>query len=729
MNRQDQLEELLVDWGVQRQQGNEITAEELCKDKPEFVADMSQLIRDLKSTDWLEEDNDVDDDFLQLPEFNTVSRQADETLLPECKLNIDQFAAAIAGSGLMDSEKVQQFRDDHPTDEPLSFARELVAANKLTRFQATVLLDERDQPLLLDRYIILDEIGSGGMGAVFKALHVQMDRVVALKILPRAAVDSPDKVARFHREVRAAAKLEHPNIVTAFDAHESKGIHYLVMSYVNGSDLSQTVRKQGPLSVTKTVDCVMQAATGLEHAHQQGIAHRDVKPANLLLDKQGTLKILDMGLARIDTADPEHGKTVTHELTQAGTMMGTVDYIAPEQAMDTRDADGRSDIYSLGCTLYYLLTGSPIYAEDTIMKTVMAHQQNTIPSLRRDRDDVPEELNAVYEKMVAKKPADRYQSMIDVITALEAIVIDERQEAEVRKPVVPEPQALHETATFIDTGRDVVEPQPAAGSSQPPKRRRPLIAAGLWGFGGLLLLAGILITIQTPDGDIVIESNIADFEVFVDSKKVVTITDPKDKGKITVEVKPGAKVLSVSKDGFEADVKEFTLKSVKGPIKVTFVPVQKTKTAEPSHDKLTEFERNRLVAERIIEIGGKLGIDNDGDRGNHYEVSSLDKLPENDFHLNTIDCTENTKLTDDVLEELHRLHPFLKTTFLEFGGTAITSHGLAHLAGWSVPHLVLNGNTAVAGRGLQHLQEIKELSGLHLNKVPLAPAQATIFVS
>ena len=295
--------------------------------------------------------------------------------------------------------------------------------------------------MILGNYTILDKIGAGGMGQVFKAEHRRMKRTVAVKMLPKAVTKDAAAVARFQREVEAAAKLRHPNIVAADDADEANGVHFLVMEYIEGSDLSALVKKDGPLAVAKAVNYVLQAARGLEFAHGEGVIHRDIKPGNLLLDKKGTVKILDMGLARLSS---DGNASTQAELTGTGAVMGTVDYMAPEQALSTKHADARADIYSLGCTLYYLITGKAAYDGDTLMAKLLAHREMPIPALGAN---VPEQVQAVFEKMVAKTVEDRYQTMSQVVAALEPCSSGQQTSLGIQQPLGTNPDA--DALTFL----------------------------------------------------------------------------------------------------------------------------------------------------------------------------------------------------------------------------------------------------------------------------------------
>jgi len=274
--------------------------------------------------------------------------------------------------------------------------------------------EEKDRHGVLGEYTLLEEIGGGGMGRVFKAVHRKMDRTVAVKLLPESLVRSPESVERFQREIQALARLSHPNIVAVHDAGAADGAHYYVMDLIDGRDLARFVKEDGPLSIQRAVDYALQAARGLEYAHSQGIVHRDIKPSNLILDRNGTVKILDLGIARFQPLPEQAGD----DLTRTGCVLGTVDYMPPEQAMNTRRADHRADIYSLGCTLYFLLTGQPLFGGDTVMERLVAHREHPAPSLRKACPTAPGWLDGVFRKMVAKKPEDRYQSVTDLVSDL-----------------------------------------------------------------------------------------------------------------------------------------------------------------------------------------------------------------------------------------------------------------------------------------------------------------------
>jgi uncharacterized protein (TIGR03067 family) len=280
------------------------------------------------------------------------------------------------------------------------------------------------------RYRVQGLLGVGGMGAVYKAEHQLMERLVALKVINRGLTSNPAAVERFRREVKAAARLTHPNIVTAFDADHTGDTHFLVMEYVEGTSLARLVAEKGPLPVAQACDYVRQAALGLQHAHEQGMVHRDVKPQNLMLTPQGQVKILDFGLARLalenvpteaaaDAASrPGASTRPTGSLTEMGVVMGTPDYLAPEQAADPHAADIRADIYSLGCTLYDILAGHAPFPEGTALQKVMAHAQQKARPLDAIRKDVPPRLARVVAKMMAKDPARRYQTPAEVAEAL-----------------------------------------------------------------------------------------------------------------------------------------------------------------------------------------------------------------------------------------------------------------------------------------------------------------------
>jgi hypothetical protein len=320
-------------------------------------------------------------------------------------LNAGQFAAAREHIAQQGSALTAQ-----------QLARWLIERTWLTRWQAKMLLSGR-KTLILGKYRLLDQLGQGGMGAVFRAQQEGLGRIVALKVMSRQLLKDKGAVARFHREIQAAAALTHPNIVAAYDADRVGGTHFLVMEYVAGRTLDEIARQRGQLPIDEACEYIRQAAVGLQHAHERGMIHRDIKPANLLVardDGGGPLvKILDMGLARFSSELSEEGG-----LTRTGQIMGTPDYIAPEQARNTKNADIRSDIFSLGCSLFRLLAGELPFPGDTVMAKLMARGMHDARRIGTLRPEVPPALDTIVAQMLARDPAERFSTPVEVAAAL-----------------------------------------------------------------------------------------------------------------------------------------------------------------------------------------------------------------------------------------------------------------------------------------------------------------------
>lgn len=313
----------------------------------------------------------------------------------------------------------QQLPEAKRDQDAAEIARKLVSQHALTKHQAASLYQQRPKSLGLGSYIFLDRLGTGGSGSVFKAKHRKSGDIVAVKVLNLSGSRSPDALKRFQREAETAARLNHPNIVRALDSGEAGGQYFTAMELVEGTDLSTYVKKSGPLPWEQAAQCVVTSARALAYAHEQGIIHRDIKPANLMLCNDGKIKVLDMGLARLQDPSATGNEQAAEGLTQTGQVMGTVDYMAPEQALHTRLADARADVYSLGCTLYRLVTGDIPYDGDSMVAKILSHRETPVPSMRKKNPKVPNTADIVLQKMLAKKPEDRYQSMNELADELE----------------------------------------------------------------------------------------------------------------------------------------------------------------------------------------------------------------------------------------------------------------------------------------------------------------------
>lgn len=358
------------------------------------------------------------------------------------------------------------------------------------------------------RYRILRRLGGGGMGTVYEAEHRLMNRRVALKVIRPELLSSPQAVLRFQREVQAAAKLVHPHVVTAFDAEQAGQSHFLVMEFVEGSDLAEIVRRRGPLPVVEACECIRQAAIGLQHAYEHGMVHRDIKPGNLMVaegrgmrgegrDKDALMlpsplaarpsshiKILDFGLARFASESFEH---LASGNTSVGAVLGTPDYMAPEQARNAHAADIRSDIYSLGCSLHFLLTGQVLHpGSGSVVEKALAHIDQDVEPLAKFRSDIPPGLQTVLDRMTAKKPAERYATPAEVAAAL---------------------TPFGATAGLMNRGDESAAHRPLTAGIQ-----RVLAATGLVGF---VLLMAVIVHVVTDKGSLRIESQVEDVRVLL----------------------------------------------------------------------------------------------------------------------------------------------------------------------------------------------------------------------
>lgn len=333
----------------------------------------------------------------------------------------DEFLSLAEESGVVDKpelEKALKSLTEQGADvsNASTLANSLVSNQTLTRWQAGKLLEGRHQGFMLGRYRLLSLLGKGSMGTVYLAEHTMMRRRVALKVLPFDHVQQPAYLDRFIREAQAVASLDHANIVRAYDVgkeHEGqRDVYYLAMEFINGQDMAQHVKDTGPLDFVRAANLIWQVARGLSHAHDRGLTHRDVKPGNLILDNKNVIRILDLGLAVFHTADQDEEASLT--VSNNDHLLGTADYISPEQARNSHEVDHRTDIYSLGCTFYFMLTGHPPFRQGTVTQRLLAHQTQSPPPVTDRRSDFPSELGRILDRMLAKTADERFQSCHDV---------------------------------------------------------------------------------------------------------------------------------------------------------------------------------------------------------------------------------------------------------------------------------------------------------------------------
>jgi serine/threonine protein kinase len=335
----------------------------------------------------------------------------------------DELLQLIRKSGTIDDERLttyihcRQSGQGFPSDVR-EFTEELIQAGILTYFQAEQFLLGKWRGFTIGKYQLLERVGVGGMGQVFLCEHTFMKRRVAVKVLPPAKAEQPGALGRFYREARAAGSLQHPHIVRTHDIDQDGNLHFIVMDYVDGSDLLAIVKQFGPLDMGRAAHYVTQVADGLDHAFRSGIIHRDVKPGNILVDRQGVARILDLGLARFYK---DHGDLLTLKYDDK-IVLGTADYVAPEQIANSHSVDIRADIYALGATLYFLLAGHPPFPTGSVSQKLLWHRTKEPTPIRQVRPGVPHELAAIVTRMMAKDPKARYQTPAQVLADVAACV-------------------------------------------------------------------------------------------------------------------------------------------------------------------------------------------------------------------------------------------------------------------------------------------------------------------
>jgi serine/threonine protein kinase len=545
-------------------------------------------------------------------------------------------------------------------------------------------------PTTLREYRLLEKLGAGGMGEVFKAFHTRLERVVALKILPSARLTSRQAVERFQREVRAAGRLDHPCIVRATDAGEVDGTYFLVMDFVDGLNLSQLVRRVGSLSVADACELVRQAASGLEHAHAQGLVHRDIKPSNLMLSTAGQLKILDLGLARWQQ-EPPHGD----ELTTSGQIMGTLEYMAPEQFDQPHAVDIRADIYSLGCVLFHQLTARAPYARQDYGSThrlMAAHSSQPPPSLADIRSDAPAELTAVLERMLAKRACDRYAAPQQVADALQTFADGADLPALIRRARLhashAEPERLSQAS--LPTPFFLVPDDTHAGSPNEPAPRLRLASEDS----------------QAPteaDGK------------WSAAKHVASMHRTRRMIYVALATAAFVGVLAVSRwNGSDSD--SDTRKSPDSPPSRSSRE-ERLEAVADSSPQLTagqpaaSGDADRQVAQWVLDGGGQVTIHPGGD------FKAGQPLPVGRFRVQNINLFSG--VTD---ADVERLRPLADLRAVQLLNSPITSQSLEILVDFPKLRWLYLARTGIGDAGLDRLSRLTELESLGLEQTKITAA-------
>jgi serine/threonine protein kinase/Leucine-rich repeat (LRR) protein len=703
--------------------------------------------------DWSDADDGLSDGRLPEPGMQPLP-------LPPISLSIGELLEHLSQSGLMapaevDAVRQQPVADTQKGSTVADLINWLIQHEKLTPYQANRLCRGQASSLVLGNYIILDKVGQGGMGAVFKARHRRMNRLVALKVLPSSLSSIPEAIARFQREVEAAARLHHAHIAAAYDADEADGVHFLVMEYVDGPNLATYVREKGPLSVAAAVRLVAQAAEGLAAAHAQGIVHRDIKPSNLMVNRQGALKVLDLGLAQV--RDGSAPIDLTADATQTGRTMGTVDYMAPEQARDAKAVDARADIYSLGCTLYYLLVGRTPAPPGSAAEKLLWHQTQSAEPLIDVCPGCTARLEALVKRMMAKEPSDRPGSMIDVAFELEACLYElpagtgELSLAGIELRPGDPSSTVHGAkagrGTIFQQGDTLLSGLRAPGTiDRGPTRaqsRGRLIAltAGLVSLALLALVAFVPQWLNDGNasgrlGTLIVATQSAPAEVYLDGKwqgRIETTDQP-----LQFSLTPGERLVEVRRQGYRTYEKQVHTQTGKTiSVVATLQRDEKPRVPVAARPGTLPHAAYEKLLTWIWDQGGIVQVRSSD--GHTIQVTALDQLPDEPVEIVMIELDgsgvkdneleqlkkapalvqlslADTKITDQGLKALDKL---TNLTRLDLSRTNVKGTGIAHLANLSELRELSLDNTQVTDQAIIKLANLPNLRGLQLANTPI----------
>ncbi len=641
---------------------------------------------------------------------------------------VEQFLGLARSTGLLPDADLAAIEAQWPAarrnEDANALARELTQQGKLTKYQAAGLYQGKPKGLVVGPFLILDRLGAGGVGTVFKARRRESEQIVALKVLSPTATRSPDAVKRFQREAEMAMRLNHPHIVRSLETGEADGQHYMVMEYVEGTDLSSHVKKQGPLPLDQAVACTVQAARALAYAHTQGVVHRDIKPGNLMLARDGQIKILDMGLARLN--DPAASATgqAAEGLTQTGQVMGTVDYMAPEQALHTRLADARADVYSLGCTFYRLVTGQIPYDAESLVLKILAHREQPIPSLRTINPQISAATDLVLERMLAKKPEDRYQTMTELADDLERSLAAVPGPISLQPVLLPPPTESNSNSSGSLSWNQPVATVSVATStvSSPAIPATKRKAMPVWAVAAVVVIAvaaGIVVAISGKSNAPIIAQR--------ESEQTGTVSPNSESTKPNELPAEPVAAQSPSQKTSTLPPSRSTTASGNAPLVTVTEPSRSPNPSAPPTIPVRPSQPNRTETSDVsirrpansddrelvrwcIDRGLTLVV-RDAAQVRNVQITSMASIPPGNVTLLGVRVTQDNQLHDD---DLFKLAEGPNISAVHLRGTMITDAALSHLA--ELPNLrtVVLADTAVTDKGLVELKKIKRLTQLDL---------------